>query len=197
MLTTIATIWPPAPGPQTGTKTLHGTGPVLTERLHDLHDPAWWSGVRVATVEPMGFQIRLLKGDGSTVFDLAADACTWVQNTGSWVQFPWPIPAAMGKALDMKLEVTTIDGSNTFMSVVTCFHELPLMPLRDRYLFVNADGRILQVWNGGKLLDGTPDRGLPPVWRTIHHVVPPTRLLSDWSDETLFCIHEWDEIVQV
>jgi len=172
-----------------------GYGPTLTESLADLHEPAWWSGVRVATVVPAGFQVRLLKGDGSPVFDLAAEACTWVQNTHSWVQFPWAIPAAMGKALDMKLEVTILEESFPFMEVITCFHELPQMPPRDSYLFTNTSGSLLQVWNGVKKKDGTPDRGLSPAWRTIHRIVPPMRLLQGWDDNAHFCVHEWDEVV--
>jgi len=199
MLTTVATLWPPAPGPQqtqTGTKTMHGTGPVLIEKLNDLHEPAWWSGVRVVTAEPMGFRIRLLKGDGSPVFDLAEEACTWVQNSGSWVQFPWAIPAAMGKAIDMKLEVSALKGSGLFTAVTCCFHELPNLKLRDRYLFMNAEGGFLHVWNGFKKEDGAPGRGLQPVWRTIHGVIPPTQMLTDWNNSD-FCIHEWSDKVEL
>ena len=196
MLKTVTTLWPPPPGSvQTGTKTKLGYGPKIIESLNDLHEPAWWTGVRVATVVPMGFYVHLLKGDGTPVIDLATEACTWVQTTHSWVQFPWAIPAGMAKALDMKLEITTIDGSAPFMEVITCFHELPQMPTNDRYLFTDAEGQLLQVWNGKILKDGTPDRGTPPVWRTLHHIVPPPRLLQNWTGDTVFCVHEWDETV--
>lgn len=198
MLTSIVTTWPPAPGPQqtqTGTKTQQGKG-LVEMSLADLHTPAWWTGIRLTTVVPTGFYVRLLKGDGSSVFDLATEDCTWIQNTGSWVQFPWAIPAAMAKALDMKLRIQTVGGSEPHVSVTVCFHELQ-MPVKDNYLFMNARRELLQVWNGTKLQDGTPDRGMQPVWHTIHYVVPPMRLLPDWDDTMLFCIHNWNELVHL
>lgn len=190
----IRTLWPPPPdSSQVGKTTKMGTGPII-QSLADLHEPAWWTGVRVAAMAPKEFNVRLLKGDGTPVFDHAADTCTWVQNANTWIQFPWAIPAAMGKALDIKLEITVTDGSAPFMDVAVCFHELPLMSTKDRYFFADAEGRLLQVWNGKIQKDGTPDRGPPPIWRTIYRIIPPTRLLDEYPDSVL-CVHEWNEIV--
>jgi len=192
---TINTLWPPPPDSlQIGKKNKMGKGPIVLS-LNDLHEPAWWTGVRVASIDPMEFHVRLLKGDGTPIIDRAADACSWVQSTHSWIQFPWAIPAAMGKFLDMKLEITTSDGSAPFIDVTACFHELPLMPTKDRYFFADAEGRLLQMWNGKIQKDCTPDRGPPPTWRTIYRIVPPTRLLEKFTD-TVCCIHEWDESVK-
>ena len=205
MLTNIATMWPPAPSPeqpQTGTKTKHEntTDSIIVESLADLHEPAWWSGVRVAVHNhENGVQVRLLKGDGTPVFDSEPDTCDWFQNTDTWVKFPWPIPAAMARTLDIKLEVTVLEpaaGAEPFVALTTCFHEMPHMPTRDHYLFVNGDGRPVHVWNGVKRLDGTPHLRVEPEWRKIHWVVPPSAYLFSWETKA-FCIHAWTEHVMV
>jgi len=196
MLSNIATFWPPNPGPQqteTGTKTRQTYfDTALVESLADLHEPAWWSGLRISTPHKMGFHVRLLRRDGSPVFESADE---WTQPSGEWRNFPWPIPAAMGRELGIRLEVVPIDPADNGMLVVltTCFHELPLMGPRDRYLFVNAEGAALQIWDGKRHISSSPQRGPPPAWRTIHSVVPP--LLEKWTGALDFCIHDWTETV--
>lgn len=175
---------------------LHTRGNVC-ESLADLHEPAWWSGVRVWAARPVELRITLTKGDDTPVFDLAPEMCTWTQATGEARPLPWAIPAAMGKALNVKVRVSFVnpEDDDLFVVVTVYFHELPQMLPRERYLYMANDGSIIQVWDGKKREDGTPNRGPPPTWRTIHRVVPPTEMLADWNDHTVFCIHEWSEKV--
>ena len=204
--------WPPVAGdPTVGTKTLHPqyNKRIVEEKLSDLHEPAWWSGVRVAvatptrTLENVHVHVRLMKSDRTPAIDLGS--CDWVQVTNTWTKFPWAIPAAMATTLDLRLEVMIVEDENVeavneplYITVKTCFHEMPHMLPRDNYLFVNDEGHILQFWNGRQHVDGVPPcgdhpgRGDHPVWRTIHRVVAP---LWMWDEATIFCVHEWDEVV--
>jgi len=204
--------WPPVTGdPTVGTKTLQSQYNTrrAEEQLADLHAPAWWSGVRVVmatptrTLDRAHVHVRLMKPDRTPAIDLGS--CDWVQVTNTWTRFPWAIPAAMAKALDLRLEVTLVDdeylasvNEPIHILVKTCFHEMPHLPPRDKYLFVNDEGRILHFWNGRQHADGVPPhgdhpgRGDYPVWRTVHRVVAP---LAQWDDATVFCVHEWDEVV--
>jgi hypothetical protein len=196
--------------PSFGTKTLHPqyNKRIVEETLAGLHEPAWWYGVRVLVVTPnrvlenIRVRVRLLKPDRSPAFDL--DPYDWTQNTNEWIQFPWAIPAAMATALDLRLEVSLVEedvkdiNEPLYITVKTCFREMPHMLPRDKYLFVNHEGRILHFWNGRQHVDGVPPhgenpgRGDHPVWRTIHRVVAPFWM---WDETTVFCVHEWDEVV--
>ena len=44
MFSAIGEHWPSCEG----NKTTRHTGPEITESIHDLHEPAWWTGVRVS-----------------------------------------------------------------------------------------------------------------------------------------------------
>ena len=189
-------IWPPIDDPTIGIKTLHPQDAhCVTETLANLHEPAWWSGVRVSVIsardrDPV-VHVRLVKPDGTPAIDRGI--CEWFQNTDTWILFPWAIPAAMATKLDLRLVVTLVDPVEpVYIGVKTCFHEMPYMPPRDKYLFVDDAGCVLHYWNGRLHADGTPSRGHPPTWRTIHRVILPS---WKWNDNRMFCIHAWDEIV--
>lgn len=199
MLSDIPNAWPPAPGqgqPQTGWKmsTRRPNDGPWRETLLGLHEPAWWTGVRLSGSGQ--FRVRLQKAGGGPAFPEAADECYWVQSGGTWHPFPWVIPAAMATHMQMTVEVEPLDplvDSTVVMHVA--FHELPQLQPRDRYLFVHRDGLSIQVWNGRQRTWGCPTEGDEPVWNTLHLLVPPAaRLLSNphWIDR-VFCIHAWDE----
>jgi len=203
--------WPPIIGdPTIGTKTLHPIkSRIVAEDLSDLHEPAWWSGVRVSIATPSQvlddavFHVRLTKRDCTPAIDMAP--CEWFQTAREWHMFPWLIPAAMGKELNLRLEVALVEDAeisaineNLYIGLTTCFHEMPYMPPRDSYLFVNDEGKILQMWNGRQRVDGVPSfgnhlpRGDLPVWRKNHRVIQPS---WKWDANKLFCISDWDDIV--
>jgi hypothetical protein len=204
--------WPPISGDATvGTKTLQPqyNKRIVEENLSDLHEPAWWSGVRVTVATPnrvlenVHVHVRLMKPDRTPAIDLGS--CDWVQVTNTWTRFPWAIPAAMAKALDLRLEVTLIEDEDVtavneplYVTMKTCFHEMPHLPPCDNYLFVNDDGYILQFWNGLQHVDGVPPsrhndgRGYDPLWYTNHRVVAP---LWMWDETLVFRVHDWNEQV--
>jgi len=197
-------LWPPTDD-STGFKTLQSQDGHCVEILANLHEPAWWTGVRVSVTsgpkpepnpepDPV-VHVQLVKPDGTPAIDKGL--CEWFQNTNTWMPFPWAIPAAMATKLDLRLVITVVDKTvnpdePVHISVRTCFHEMPYMPPRDKYLFVDDAGCVLHYWNGRLHMDGTPNRGYSPTWRTIHRVILP---MWKWDDNKMFCIHGWDEIV--
>lgn len=204
MLSDIRRAWPPNPGPnepQTGTKTLHSM--IRTnhkESLVGLHNPAWWTGVRLtvagADLVDSQFRVRLLTESGLPAFGMVPQACQWVQSNRQWHPFPWPIPAAAATEIELVAEITFLDSDQpVFASIVFSFHEMTQMAVRDRYLFITEEGVVVQQWNGRRHSWGCPLSGSPPEWRTIHSVVPPMTMILDeygWDDD-VFCIHEWEE----
>ena len=176
---------------------------VVTEDLTDLHESAWWTGVRVSVATPNRMlsdvivHVRLMKSDGTPAIDLGF--CDWIQTSRTWRKFPWAIPAAMATALDLRLEATLInieelDAINEpiYIGLKTCFHEMPHIPSRDNYLFVDENGRILQHWNGLQNAGGTPRQGDDPVWNAPHRVVADGVVTNK-----IVCIQSWNDLVVV
>jgi hypothetical protein len=200
MLSNIVTLWPPRPSPQqpeTGTKTLGEENTTLT----DLHEPAWWTGLKLAAgtrtgrVEDASYWVRLLRADGKPVFDGDAHTCEWVQNVSTWHAFPWPIPAAMAKAVGARLEITAVDPDNAvFMVATACFHELDRLDTNDMYVFTDEQDYPVHLWNGRQQADGSKLRGdlSPSGSRVPHVVIPPTRLISVWSNNLRVRVNTWN-----
>jgi len=208
MLSDIHAHWPPDAHPSVGYKQHPKLyrGPVQ-ESLEDLHDPAWWTGFRIATPSPSAspsasLTVRLLRQDGAPLYE---DIPTQV---GSWTPFPWAIPAKMATAMGLYLDIPGLPHSQPY-SVRIAFQEMKQLSVKDRYLFVENgaihhmwDGR-RKVWNtrtGTSSCKGTDCRIRlgEPMWRTFHILVPPmSRLISEpvWEDDKPFCIHAWDEPV--
>jgi hypothetical protein len=184
--------WPPEPGPTTGFKTNFPIGLELekTESLTTLGHPAWWSGVKilVPTEEGASFSVRLVTGDGESVFMEER-----VQEANVWVPFPWLIPGGMATEMRLRMEVKRIDSDIPFMfGIKTSFCYLPTLLARDRYLFMNPDRSMAYHWNGAKNTWGSTTGGADPMWRTIHTVIPPFDLMGS-LDQQVFCIHDWSE----
>jgi hypothetical protein len=204
MLSNITTIWPPNPSPeqpQTGTKSLFATmsNPV-TESLADLHQGAWWSGIKI-TASTAGqvqaqaqFRVRLITASGLPAFDAAPDACDWIQTNTQWRTLPWPISAEMAKAMDLRVQVTMLDHpQNTFISLKLSFHELPMMPANGHYMYIDAHGSPIHHWNGMQGVVGSPHRGDTPPWEIPHHIVPLSQNISaDWDLGGAFLFHSWN-----
>lgn len=163
MLSNIRDLWPK----QTGTRTARS---VLS--LHDLQAPGWWTGVKVETEAEVQVQLRTEKGSLES----------WTQGPG-WHPLPWPIPAAMGKAMGLYIEVT---GKDHPVTVGYC--DLHLIDSNDRFLFTRGRS-VVHHWNGRHRTWGDP------TWRTIHRLVPPMSVILDGWNDDVFCIHSWDEEV--
>lgn len=161
------------------------------EYLLNLHEPAWWTGVRISSLDPNEeFDVKLGMTDGPL---------TWTQRSGAWAPFPWPIPARMADKMGLILEFKS-RGTNMSApqyAVRTAFAELPGMPVDERYLFFDEPGAVQFYWNGKRNAWGTRTKGAEPQWRSIHMLVPPSSMLAGWNDNRVFCMHEWSETVPV
>lgn len=176
---------PPLPADLGYKASFHVEGTSISESLADLHAPAWWSGVKVIASKTPDtiFNMQMIAGD-HVLFE-------WTQRgDATWVPLPWPIPAAAGKDMDLRLVASASEP--LIFAMKTCFHELPGMQMRDRYLFVTKEGRPVLFWDGVKHTWNVPERdGDPPTWRTLHWLVRPTG--QGGASET-GCFHAWDEI---
>ena len=207
MLSDIRTCWPPNPGPsqpQTGTKTI--CVPIkntVTESIAGLHEPAWWTGLRITTLNQPHpeflYRVRLIRGNGEPAFDAAPHLCEWIQRDGQLLPLPWPIPAIMATEMKLSVKITPVDSSpSDTLCVILTFHEMPAVSPTEKFLFATEQGAIVQYWNGKTHMAGSRLGGKEPSWRTLHTIVPPmTRLLAaiPWNDGKPFCIHEWGELV--
>jgi len=158
-----------APSTTPGTKTLHGViSAGHKETLDSLHNPAWWSYLRlVSPYYPAGqFRVRFLKSDGLPVFDNGS--CEWIQASGQTHHLPWAIPATMADTLGIYCDITCLDTAEpTFVTRILGFHEMPHLSPYDRYLFVNEHGNIMMAWEGQFRI--WPE----PAWGERHRVVSP------------------------
>ena len=165
--------------PQPGTKTSRSA--IIS--LADLHTHAWWTGVRVTSDSGGPIRVQLRTKEGVAL----PTSCDWKQGNREWHPLPWPIPAGMAKAMGIFLQVEAVAP----FVITCCYHD---MPANDTYLFVN--GRtVLHHWNGRQRTWGNRQYGDPPMWRTIHRVVPPMSVILDREvcEDDVFCIHDWSE----
>ena len=197
MLSSVRTAWPPEPGPEQATGYKQFMGDVFeahSESLDSLHEPAWWTGVRVYTPgEPRVCSIRLVGRNGPLGREFE-----WNQPTGVWTAFPWPIAAHIGKAMGLCLELQFIAVEEAIpVSLRICFHEMPDMPNDVPYLFFDTNGSAVAAWHASQqefVLRGSEGAA----WNSIHFLVPRmNRLLTSpsWDDDRLVCFHDWSERV--
>ena len=166
------------------------------EELGSLHEPAWWTGVRVySPYEQRMCTFRLVGRDGLSL----GPQFEWSQQTGTWAAFPWPIPAFVAKAMDLKLELCFIGVEEaTTVSMRICFHEMPDMPNDVNYMFFGINGFVTAAWHASQselILARSQEAA---AWNSIHFLVPRTeRLLQTplWDDDRLVCFHNWNERV--
>lgn len=172
-----------------GNKTTRHTGPVIKESIHDLHEPAWWTGVRVSTPRPTDLEATVVL---ASLDNPSFEPMKWTQRFGELCPFPYPIPAKMAAAL--KLYVTVTCEQHAGPSIICLpFHEMPHLKSRDNYVFVNTDGSLVMAWDGNKWCKSGMDH--QPKWRTIHIVVPRLSSVLDKTNTlpTMACIHDWEE----
>jgi hypothetical protein len=200
MLSDIAKSWPPNPGPEeatTGYKQTHMSPESIfgsTELLDDLHEGAWWTGVKLITpafvADRAKFSVKLVDREGRPFFE---ERSGWDQMANAWTPFPWPIPATFATKRGLRLRVSRVDCDEPlFMSMKTCFHEMSLMPSADPYIFINEEGSPLMFWNGATEQWGTRDHGSAPRWALSYEPIPPFDLLDGWNDNRLFVMRSWD-----
>jgi hypothetical protein len=210
MIGNLCDAWPPAseeaPDPHQGTKTTDGYMDVrLRETLHDLHDGAWWSGVKILAPRNTDarFKIKFILNDGSRLWP------DWDQTVeqGDWTPFPWLIPAIMAREMGLCLKIKQVDSDTNgciFTRRVLSFLECPDMSDGKSLLFVDDDGDLRGYWDTtqgryGAYAERTMRENPTPRWGSEHTVVPPTdRLITrrDWSDYRTFTPTNWSSCVR-
>ena len=201
MLSKIRLFWPPGQVTHAEIghmqRMMHTTKGRLVCSMDGLHDPAWWTGLRIAILSKSEtFDVSLKKRDGSLAFP---NGCRWIQESNEWIVFPWPIPAKMATEMGVYVEIQTLHPTEVEQSLTVriMFQELSRMSVFDKYLFVDKD-KPLHYWNGRRKAWGNEEEGAEPIWRTLHTVVPKMeQLISDSWDDTPFCIHSWDEKLHI
>ena len=157
-----------APSTMPGTMTHHGLiNPGHKEIMAGLHNPAWWTHVRlISPIAEAQFFVRLLKRDGEIAF--TNKPCVWTQNSGQTRYLPWAIPAKLADAMGLYLDITCLESDvATFVTRVIGFHEMPHLSPYDRYLFVDGSGHIVMAWEGQ--FQVWPE----PAWGEPHRIVMP------------------------
>lgn len=141
--------WPPRGNESTGLMTLHGeVGGEFFIQLKDLHEPAWWTGVRflcppsLTDNRVITFSVELVDGTGVPVRGVGG---SWTQRGSEWQPLPWPIPAAMAAAGSYQLRVRHNGPTNQWVTREVAFHELTGLDPRARYLFTGIGG---VQWDG-------------------------------------------------
>lgn len=171
-----------------------------SETLTGLHMPAWWTGLRLAAAEGWNtiYHVKLRMRDERPGFPFATRECEWTQVSGDWHPFPWALPAMMATTMGLELFITPVNNAPAHLvtAVKIAFQEMSGLLERDRYLFCDDDGALVQVWDGRHRTWGTPKEGEEPQWRALHVVIPTTKWLRHmpWADQP-FCVHAWDERV--
>ena len=128
------------------------------ETLVGLHEPAWWTAVILNSVESLSFSVEIRNAAGRPAF--GPDLSRWVQEPGSLIKFPFPIPATMATTMGLHLHISIAGGNSLWVSRKIIFVEMP-EENAERYMFVDATGEFVAHWNteyqaGGSQLDGFP-----------------------------------------
>lgn len=208
MLGDICDAWPPASesasAANQGTKTTDGYMDVrMRETLHDLHDGAWWTGVKIlAPTRPSAsFRVKVIKNDGTKLWP------SWNQDAGDWTPLPWPVPAAIARELGLCLNIKQVDDDTNgciFTRRVLSFVECPDMSDGRSLLFVDDDGDIRGYWDTPQermvVYADRDDSDVPvPHWGEEHTVVPLMEQLitrRDWMDHRTFTPTSWSSRVR-
>lgn len=208
MIGDLCDAWPPAsessPAANQGTKTAEGYMDVrMRETLHDLHDGAWWTGVKILapTRSSASFRVKVMKNDGTKLWP------AWNQDQGDWTPLPWPIPAAMARELGLCLNIKQVDDATNgciFTRRVMSFLECPDMSDGRSLLFVDDDGDIRGYWDTPQermvMYSERSDSGAAvPHWGEEHTVIPLTEQLitrRDWADYRTFTPSSWSSRVR-
>ena len=123
MIATLRTIWPPREETGTMTNRTECKGPLDTMKVSmtDLHQGAWWTGLRLDSPGPGPGQEFLV-----TLVDLEGIISSLRITTGEWQPFQWAIPAHVAQQRQMILHITSIlPDPIPFLQITLCFEELP------------------------------------------------------------------------
>lgn len=187
MFDLITTAWPPIPGTfKTGHKRREVNGS-HTEPLQDLHNTAWWTGLKIAGL-PIAMKATVTLNNFPAFPGFPG--FSWSQGPGVYHPLPFPLPASMAKEMELSLTIET--EYKGLMVLFFTFHELGVP--KDQYLFAEEGSKPVLCWSQ-KRSWSTPASQSEPVWKTLHVIVSPTQALIDGAKSRLFCIHDWNETI--
>lgn len=202
--------WPPAPGPtqpHTGYKTINTeVRRTFTVGLTELHEGAWWKGVRLmhASTEHMLFYVELAAditgGDG--VVQPFGMNLAWYQEPGEWKALPWAIPARLATLMGLHLVITVITTAESpyWINTRLSFQDIGAASPTDQYVFVREGGEIAAAWDDYCSGWATETQGYVPRWATAHLVIPPMSYIlrhPEWTGTDTLCLMRWRDPVKV
>jgi hypothetical protein len=200
-LCNIATHWPPIAGPNVGTKTIYRVL-AADERITmgDIHAPTWWTGLRIVVQGKVEREFIVdLSTDSSS--DFPSKEKSWIQKSGDWVAFPWPIPANMARHICMELTLRVlgeVPRSNTpWVKYELCFHEIDEVSAEECLLFVGADRKPAMHWNATHSGGGGPSAPMPLYRGKSHLVVPLMDMLMNTRCDRYATPHRWTDTISM
>jgi len=129
ILPKLRTVWPPdLQREATGYKRKSGefTGETLVESLDDLHEHAWWTGLKIVVgglPDPQEQREFLV-----TLVDTEGVLCTLRVLSGEAQPFQWALPAHVAKERSIQLHIAPVlPNPIPYVNVITYFHEMPAM----------------------------------------------------------------------
>ena len=127
ILPKLRTVWPPnLQGGATGYKTKSGefNGATLVESLDDLHEHAWWTGLKIVVGGLADIQER--REFLVTLVDTEGVLSTLRVMSGEAQPLQWALPAHVATARSVQLHIAPILPSPIpYVNVISYFHEMP------------------------------------------------------------------------
>lgn len=124
ILSVLRTLWPPdLANPTLGYKTHRAeyTGDTIRKTLDDLHEHAWWTGMKIVIGGGPGqreFLVTLVDSDGVL--------STLRVQSGEAQPFQWALPAHVATARRIELHIVPVlPDPIPFVNVISYFHEMP------------------------------------------------------------------------
>ena len=125
ILPKLRTVWPPnLQREETGYKTKSGefNGATLVESLDDLHEHAWWTGLKIVVGGLPDQQAEFLV----TLVDTDGVLSTLRVMSGEAQPFQWALPAHVAAARSIRLHIAPIlPNLIPYVNVISYFHEMP------------------------------------------------------------------------
>ena len=125
ILSTLRTVWPPIlDSPNTGYKIHRAeyTGATIRKSLDDLHEHAWWTGMKIVVggddIGSREFLVTLVDSDGVL--------STLRVQSGEAQPFQWALPAHVATARSIELHIVPVlPDPIPYVNVISYFHEMP------------------------------------------------------------------------
>jgi hypothetical protein len=134
----LRTVWPPSlENPESGykTKRTEYTGATITESLNDLHEHAWWTGLKIV-VGGVDTNPEFLV----TLFDSEGVLSTLRVRAGEAQPFQWALPANVTHDREIGLHIAPIlSDPIPYVNVITYFHEMPPLHPLPSMIFICDD----------------------------------------------------------